>query len=387
MLGIIAAFALQVRAAEFISTNVFQTATNEVSRNEQWISADLITLDGTHENDLFLLGGKSIVLNGAYEGNIWGLGGQSVFLGGRGERNIRLAGINVRIDGETDGNVMVMADTAVFGTNAVVSGNVMVLANTIVQEGIIQGDAKLYSSRILTFGGTIKGDTEAASREIIFMRNARLEGNLLYNSPKELVPAEGVVAGDLERKIIKSPPVFTTARFASMALWFVAALLVGIPFITLFPMSTAMSTQLIRKSPWKCLLIGFVAYWGMIVAWFTCITTVVGVPLGLLVFAAWGSLAYLGHIIVALSFGTLMLKSIGQSIGKVILSMVAGLLLLYLLAVIPSPLWLFQHIIAWFGMGALILAMIEKRRLIIQVPQQLKKAETLSNVHNTEDQP
>ena len=35
--------------------------------------------------------------------------------------------------------------------------------------------------------------------------------------------------------------------------------------------------------------------------------------------------------------------------------------------------------VIWLGMGSLILSLIEKRRLIIQVPQNLKKLEELRN--------
>lgn len=387
--GILTALALQVQAISFVSTNSYHTASNTVVQSEQWISADQITLDAEHQNDLFLVGGHSVELNGRYEGSLWGAAGQSIHLGGSCERSIRLAGRSVRIDGTVGGNVMALADTVIFGTNSVVRGSVLVLANTVIHEGTVQGDAAFYASRTMTLGGTVEGNAKAVAPEILLTRNARFQGDLAYTSPRELVPDEGVVAGRLKRVVSERPPVFTMARLASVAMWFFAALLVGIPFITLFPMSSAMATQLVRRSPWKCLLVGFVAFWGLIIISITCISAVVGLPLGLLLFAAWGALAYLGHIIIALTLGTLLLKPRSQSAAKIILSMAAGLAIIYLPAIIPGPLYLFQQIIAWFGMGALILAMMEKRRLIIEVPHQLKQAEALQNEtsQHTEDSP
>lgn len=387
--GLVLACAVQASATEFISTNFYGSATGETVAQEQWVSADVINLEGTHENDLFLMGGRSMTLAGTFEGNIWGASGQSTILSGNSKRNVRLAGKAVTIDGKVDGNVMALADTVILGTNAVVGGDVQVYANTIVQQGTVKGDAAFYSARMLTISGTIGGDTRAACPEILFLRDARLEGDLSYTTGKELVPAEGVVGGELKRAVTERPPMLTTAKLVSQSLWFLAALFAGIPFITLFPMSTAMSTQLMRAAPLKCMLVGFVAFWGLLAVSIPCMLSGIGTPLGLLLFGAWAAMAYLSHIVVALVIGSLLLKNMAQSVGKVILSMAIGLAMLYIIAVIPSPLLLFQQVIAFLGMGALILSLVEKRRLIIQVPQQLKKAVELKNEQNetTEDSP
>ncbi|MEA2068744.1 MAG: hypothetical protein U9P12_06050, partial [Verrucomicrobiota bacterium] len=238
-----------------------------------------------------------------------------------------------------------------------------------------------------TLGGTVEGNAKVFTQDILFTRDARFKSDLAYAANKELVPTEGVVGGTLERIVPQSPSPFSTARLASHSMWFFAALLAGVPFITLFPMTTAMAVQLARKSPLKCLLTGFIAFWTLLFVGLTCISSIIGLPLGLLILGAWGAMAYLSHILIGLVFGTLILRSVGSSVGKVILSMAIGLAIVYLAALIPSPLYLFQQVIAWFGMGSLILAWFGKRRLIIQAPQHLKQAEALKNEHNnpTED--
>jgi cytoskeletal protein CcmA (bactofilin family) len=377
VLGLFATLAVNTQAIQLISTNFHQSAAGQVVVDEQWVAADLVKLDGVHKSDLFLLAGNSIALSGTFEGNVWGAGGQNAHFGGHSERSLRLAGQNVRIDGEVGGNVLAMAETVIFGTNSLVHGSVIVLAHTIVHEGAIEGDADFSAARMLTFGGTIDGNAKVISPDILFTRGARLKGDLTYTANKELVPVEGVVAGKLARKLPQSPPLFSTARFTTLALWFLAALLAGIPFITLFPMTTAIATQLVRRSPWKCLLVGFVSFWGLLIFGIASISSFIGLPLGLLLLAAWGSLAYLSHIVVGLVFGTLLLRSMRESIGKVVLALAIGLAFLYLVAVIPSPLFLFHQVVAWFGMGAFILSFVEKRNLMIQLPNSLKKLEEL----------
>ena len=58
--------------------------------------------------------------------------------------------------------------------------------------------------------------------------------------------------------------------------------------------------------------------------------------------------------------------------------MTLGLALIYVATIPAGPVSLIaQSLVLWFGMGSLILALIEKRRLILQVPANLKKLETL----------
>jgi cytoskeletal protein CcmA (bactofilin family) len=387
LLGILAAFAVQAQAIEFIATNTYVVGAGTVVADEQWVVTGIAETEGTFKNDLFIASGNPLHLNGTFEGNIWGAASMEANLAGECLRNVRLMGKTVKVDGRIGGNLMAMAETIIIGTNATIGGSVRLIGTSVIQEGSIEGNLDISAVRIATLGGTIKGNAKVFTQDILLPRDRKIGGNLSYTANKELVPAEGVVGGKLERAAPQSPPPFSTAKVASHAMWFFAALLAGIPFITLFPMTTAMSAQLIKKSPWKCMLAGFIAFWALLFVGLTCISSLIGLPLGLLILASWGILAYLSHILVGLVFGTMILRSVGNSIGKVVLSMAIGLAVIYLAALIPSPYYLFQQVVAWFGMGSIILALFEKRRLIIQVPQHLKQAEALKNEHNnpTED--
>ena len=80
--------------------------------------------------------------------------------------------------------------------------------------------------------------------------------------------------------------------------------------------------------------------------------------------------------------GTLILKSGNASIGRVLMSMASGLAIIYLATLIPSIGLPVQMAVVWMGMGALLLALLQKRRLIIQIPEELKHLEELRNKQN-----
>jgi hypothetical protein len=138
-----------------------------------------------------------------------------------------------------------------------------------------------------------------------------------------------------------------------------------------------MASQLIRRSPWKCLLVGILASGALPIFGIMCISSMVGVPLGALLLASWAVMGYLSRIIAGLVIGTLILRGKSSSIGKVLGAMALGLALIYASTIQPSIGIPVQMMVLWLGMGSFILALIEKRRLILQVPQNLEKLEQL----------
>jgi len=381
------ALSIPVHAAiDFIATNVYRVADGQTVANEQWVAAGIAETEGTFNNDLFISSGGQLALNGTYEGNIWGAAGGGATLRGQCGRNVRLAGKSVRIDGPVNGNVMAMAETIIATTNAVIGGHARLIGTSIIFEGNIQGDVSISAARVVTLGGNIGGNAKVVAPDVLFSRGTHIAGDFSYTANKELIPSEGVVAGKLERTAPQSPPLFSMERLTSRAMWFLAAFLAGVPFIALFPMTTAMASQLARKSPWKCLLAGFLASVALPIFGIMCVSSIIGIPLGALTLGWWGVMFYLSRIIMGLVLGSLILRTVGTSIGRVLLAMALGLAIISLASMVPSIGVPVQLTVVWMGMGALILALLQKRRLIIQVPNELKQLEELKKQNITEKQ-
>ena len=384
--GLVLALALQAQAATFLSTNVYRLAADQTVTDEQWIAAGTAAAEGVFENDLFISSGGPMTLNGTHEGNVWGAAGGEIQLGGRSARNVRLAGKSVRIDGRIDGNAMIAAETIITTSNSVIMGNARLIGTSIVLEGVINGRVSITAGRVVTLGGTIGDNTRIVAPDILFSRSSHIGGDLRYSANKEIIPAEGIVEGQLERIVPQPAPLFSAERLTSRALWFMAAFLAGIPFIALFPMTTAMASQLIRKELWKCMLLGFLVSGALPVFGLICLSSIIGIPLGALAMASWGIMLYLSRIIVGLVLGTAILRSSRTSFSRVLLAMLLGLGLIYFTTLIPSIGISIQIAVVWLGMGSLILAMLRKRRLIIQLPEELKQIEELKqqNKHKEE---
>lgn len=375
--------ASSVQAIELIATNSYMTFKGQTIEDELWIVANDTQAGATYQNDIFVSSGTKLLLPGLYEGNLWGMAGTEAQLSGVCMRNVRLASSTLRINGTIDGNLMALANTISISTNALITGDALLIGNQIILEGSINGSLKLSSLRTVTISGKIGSDARVTSPDIILTGNARIQGNLSYTTKKELIPAEGIVGGELKRIAAKNP-------IKTHAMAFLAALLTGIAFISLFPMTTAMASLLARKSPLKCLLVGFVAAGALPFLGLICLSSLIGFPLGAVILASWGILVYVSRIAMGLMIGTLVLKTGTNSAGRVLLAMATGLVIIYIFTFLPAPVGgIVQFIVIWMGMGALLLALLQKRRLIIQVPEELKQIEALKKAekNQTEESP
>lgn len=370
--------ALNVQAA-FVFTNNYSAPRGKAVNDEQWIIAAQADVSGTFENDLAVMvtQNKPLALSGIYQGNVWASSYLETSMEGSCERNLRVAGMTVKIEGHVAGNLWAAGDTVVLGTNALIRGNVIIRANSIVQEGTIEGDADLSATRIMTFGGTIQGDTTVLASDLVFSKGAQLEGDFEYMVPKELFLDDGIIKGEVRKAEPEAINLFDSKRLMGILISFLAAMMVAIPFLSLFPMTTAMSTQLIKRSPGKCILVGIITFLGLLLFGVMCFSSFVSMPLGILLLGSWGAMIYLSRIILGLVIGNLIMRKVGNSMGKVIAAVATGLAIIYLSSIFPIIGVPAQIIVVLLGMGSFILALIEKRRMILQVPNDLKKLQKL----------
>ncbi len=362
----------QAQAIRFAATNTYTVAMAETLAEEQWIYTNEAEVNGLVKEDLFLFSGNQMNLGGEFERNVWGMG-NLIDLTGMAKRNVRLMGKTVQVGGTVGGNLMAIGDTVKISPEAHIGGSIRFFGNSVILEGETQGDVSITASRVVTIAGSIAGNLDIVAPEIILQRNARIGGDLTYSSNKELVPTEGIVAGQLHRAIPQAAPTFSLDRLYARGLWFLAALLVGVPFISLFPMTTAMSSQLIRTSPLKCLWVGGLFALTLPIFGIMSLSSIIGAPLGALILGGWGFMAYTSRIIMGLVVGSLILRSKSTSIGGVLLSMALGLAVIYIATTIPAISWSVQLVVVSMGTGALVLSLLQRRRLLVQIPDELKQ--------------
>jgi len=355
------------QAIRFSSTNLYTIASNETVAAEQWIFTKDAEVNGHLKNDLFLAAANQITLGGTFDANVWS-SAANIQLTGKFQKNVRLAAQTVQISGHIGGNLIAGGNTLKIAPTATLGGNLKLWGNSIILEGTTQGDVSITASRVVTLSGTINGNVTIVAPEIIVQRNTRIDGNLTYTANKELVPAEGIVAGKFTRALPPVTPTFSLTRLGHHFVGLFAALLVGMLLLTLFPMTMVMSTQTVRAVPWRCLWVGALCLIILPVFILTCLSSRVGIPLGLLTLGIWLFMIYSSQVIMGLVIGSLILKRPSTAIRHIVLSLFTGLAIIYLLTAIPQIAVSIFIAIICMGSGAIFLSLIQRRRLLVQPP-------------------
>lgn len=339
--------AYQWRKSE--STNTLVLAAGETLADETVMTAYSLDIQGKAQHDLWLLASTSIRFDGRSSGDLRILAGSAI------------------LNGEARQNLLAYASGLQLTTNSVVHGQAALSGSTVICEGKVDGDAWILANSV-TLGGEWGGNIRIQANEIHIVPGTQIAGNLLYTSPKTLVYDSSVaIAGTVTQKKNLLPEPSLQSRFALHGYFFLAALLVGMPFVGFFPLLAGGAVRTLRTSPWRVLMAGMVTVlFGPFLMAFAFVT-IVGIPLALLLGAFYVSLVYLSHIVIALWLGHLLLRSPGpQTFARVLTALAAGLFLLYFAAALPGVASFVAMPVLLLGTGSLVLALW--RRPVVSFP-------------------
>jgi len=308
----------------------------------QFYSGTSIDVSGEVNGDVYAAG-QSVTISGDVTGDVIAAA-QTITITGTVDGNVRLAGQDVTVSGDVSHSGTIFASTVDVTASGSLGDDLVGAAGDVAITGAIGRDV-LASVRDLTIDGTVGGD-------------------VTYTSDTSASIADGKVSGTVER-IAPSPS--TTVEVSPWALfvgWLLGLLyaLVALSIITvlaalLLPRLMDRVTNQLIPSPWRALLVGFVASMIMPFAVLVVLVTVIGAPLALAAVAVWVVLTLATFVYGAYYIGRLLFPG---SHPPVVRALVGGLILIVALH-IP---WL--NVAVWaamvfFGLGAQLLAVYELR--------------------------
>jgi len=168
---------------------------------------------------------------------------------------------------------------------------------------------------------------------------------------------------------LRKKSALTAGEILSRFLWYVAAVLAGLPFLAIFPLTSSLASQAVRRSPLQCLMTGAIAFFVLPSIGLFCTTSLISLPLGLLLLTFWGILTYVSRFIVGLVIGTILIKRRTVSFPQVLQSLSIGLFIIYLALALPFFNTFVFLIVIWTGMGGLLIGIIQKKQLVFQISQ------------------
>jgi uncharacterized membrane protein YccF (DUF307 family) len=270
-------------------------------------------------------------------------------------------------------------------------GHVELLQAKLQQDAILSaGTVKIIDSDIggdliatggtLEIGGTFGGDVTLRGGEIKLAPNTKIAGNLTYATDEELKLPEGAqVSGTIIRKEWKSGDNWMADFGLGKLIGFAIAALVGVTaalllfsgvVLAFFAPQVNRAAATVTDQPLQSLGLGVLLAIALPVTVIVLMITIIGIPLGLFVMAAYGVLFGLGIVVVAYWVGMYIrdvfthdkatpryLTALGWTL--------VGLVAFTLVGLIPLLGNLAQFFALVTGFGAFILATTRQGRAVI----------------------
>ncbi len=342
----------------------------EVINDDLFIGSESVDMDGVVNGDVFV-GAGTVNINGTVNGNLI-IGGGAVTLNGTVKNDVIVGGGNVSVQGaKIGGSLIAGSGTLQIDGSSTVGGSLIAGAGTLNSKAAIGRNAMIGAGSV-NLDSKILGEVRVGAGELTFGPDTRIGKDLWYmidNGKKDLVlPAGAIVTGQINK--VQNPPTvnmnLNTAKndfnkFAKTAgaglkvISFLGALVVGMLWIK-FSGKKAMA---IASQVLSSLSSSFVA--GLLVLFLTIplslilMITIIGFPLALIILAIYAVAFYFTKIVVGLAIGNWLSGKFGWKNTGVYLNFSIGLVVFYLLRMIPVLGVLIGFVVASAGLGAMVL--------------------------------
>ncbi len=356
LLAASSAVAMDIRREDRFVVRADQTVSNEL-----WLAADKIVIKGTARDDVFMAGGL-ISLGGEFQNDVWAIG-EVVDFHGKAAEHVRLMGRAVEVGGTADGSLVAAGNSVKVAESAEIQGDALLAGENVLTEGRIDGNIRVIATSV-TLSGKFGGNVRVISDDIVVVPGTQIKGNLAYTASKELVLDSRVtLGGQLIRKDVEAfegrPATASWNEVVfTQTFLYLCALVVGLPFVGLFPQFAGRAIRHLRSAGWKCALVGAAAFGLMPLLGFFVMLTLIGIPLGLLLLTVYVILLYLSKIVVALVIGGGLLQRRGpQPFIRIFTAMSLGLMVIYAVTALPVAGRILALAVVLTGLGAMMLAL------------------------------
>lgn len=355
----------EIEAPATSNENSAASTENPVKSDMVFVSGEEVVASQSTTDDLFAAGG-TVETKGASADHLFLAGGDitvseaqvSDVVAAGGE--IRLNAANVADDVIVAGGEIITKESFDIGGSAVVAGG------TVRFESPVGQDLRIRAGEIY-LNSTVAGTVRLSGDTIELGPNTRIGGDLLYRGQSLTIDPAAVIEGN--RTELPMSESYAAEEFGKgvgqFFLVFGLSILVSyfvIVALLVFAVPRLMrsTSDMLQSKPWQALGIGVLYALIVPVLGFALVWTVVGIPLAILLFLASLALtpfaiAVTAHF-VGISARRIVTKKTGptEGPGERILWPLAGVIILFALALIPLVGILVQLLALLFGLGAFL---------------------------------
>jgi hypothetical protein len=350
-------------------TKVITIDQNEVISETYFGSADEVNIAGTINGDAYISGGN-IDFTGIVNGDLIVAGG-NVTISGTVSDDVRAAGGQVLIDGAVGKNITVAGGNVTLDSGTDIGAGVVAAGGNVVLNAPIPGSLYVGGGSV-RINSSVGQNVTAAGGQITLGSAAQIGNNLTYWSENALAQQEGSqVGGQVSRQTKpewKATPgdereiepaeaagIITGAAITFLILQILSSFIIGFLLLHFFPVYAARTVAIIEKKPWLTIGIGFLALIIGPIAAVILFITVIGIPLGFILLAAYFIALYIAHIYAALFLGKKIFGYAKKEVAD-IWSLLTGIVILAVIGLIPVIGGLTTFVVLLVGLGGLLLS-------------------------------
>lgn len=264
-----------------------------------------VDVDAEVNGDL-IAGGGRVTVSHTVRGDLI-VGAGSVMVGGLVERNVRAAGGAVTFAGRVGRNIDVAGGTITIEPEATIGGSAQLVGGELHVAGSI-GRRLRAAGAVVVLAGEITGNVEVVAQEIEVRPTARLRGKLTYWSPEDArIAPEAIISGRVTHNLPELPSRIARTGTAlvrvSRVLFLAAMAVVAVGLFLIFPRFTVLAARTIGTHPFKSLGLGLLLVTAIPVLAVLCMITILGIPLGLIIFVVYAVALLLGFGLTAFYVG------------------------------------------------------------------------------------
>ncbi|MFA5947827.1 MAG: hypothetical protein WC806_02545 [Candidatus Gracilibacteria bacterium] len=358
-------YAIGFSAGEFLTIK-------EDLPDDYYFAGGKVVVDGKTKGDLYLAAGE-VTINGNVDGDVVIAGGRVTIFGNVGD-DVRIVGGQTAIYGNVGDDVIAMSGQVDISKKTTIGGSVISGSGILTIDGNVKQDVQ-GGFGMLLINGIIDGNVTATVEEKLEVaKDAKINGNLKYSALIEMAIPKEAVKGKIDFNKFKAKEMaegtakgITAMYFGWKLFSYFSALVFVIIFSVLFPTLMTKTAEIAKKDPLKTFGIGIFAVVVTFVASMLLMVTVIGIPLGIIGFAALLITMYLAKIFTAVWLSSYVFdyKKAKKSLkGKLILGTALGLLAYYIIGIIPIVGWIVNIVLFLIGVGAIATLKRENLKLM-----------------------
>jgi len=297
--------------------------------------------------------GSGVFLSGTTVQDVMLAGGRIDVTGKVGD-DLRAAGGDITISGSVADDASVAGGTVILTSTSRIGSDLQVAGGTIRLEGSIGRNLNAAGGQVV-IDGEVGGNVQVKANQLTVGPRAHIKGDLVYAGPKKADIASGaqILGKKIYQPELARRPVVPAFGWFFRIVGFLALFVVGVIIIAISPRAMESTADRVIATPWISLLVGFIILAVVPVAIVIIAATVIGIPLALILLAMYLITIYFSRIFVALAIGRWLFARFGRSGVSPYLGFLVGLVILWLIVMIPYIGWFIKLIAMLLGLGAL----------------------------------